>query len=79
MSDLERPFESARWGYYGSWREIEVDHRKYRFRPARADDGSWDRIVYQHETRNGWSNVGKKVNEGIEIGLAVAALVGGET
>lgn len=70
---VERPFPSAQWGYVGEWTEFEANHRRYRWRVARADDGSWARIVVQHQTRNGWDTVGKKVNEGITIAWELAA------
>jgi hypothetical protein len=69
----ERPHETAQWAYYGEWIEFTAGYRRYRRRLARADDGSWERVVVEHETRNGWAHVGKRVAEGIEIGQVMAA------
>jgi hypothetical protein len=81
----ERPTPTAQWAYVGEPVEFDVDMaegyigfeiiRRYRYRRARLDDGSWDRLVVEHQTRNGWAHVGKKVAEGIAIGRALEALL----
>lgn len=69
----ERPHETAQWAYYGPWHEFDAGYLKYRWRWAEADDGGWKRAVIEHQTRNGWAHVGKRINTGVAIGMALAA------
>lgn len=69
----ELPHPTAKWRYFGEWVEFQANRRMYRYRLARADDGSWERYVVEHQTRNGWAHVGKKVNEGVAVGRVMAA------